>query len=93
MSKKIIQKYNKAEATYQYLPEIHGCGMFFYTDCCHNQMYSVNNDPLTYHGKLCPKCFWENRLVTLYLRGTEEANRVFTEREGQARIENGENIL
>ena len=67
----------KGEATYQYLEENNGKGMFFYTDCCHNRMYSVNDDPMTYHGKLCPKCFWNNKLVTLYLRGTEDGIRVF----------------
>ena len=69
------------EATYQYLEEAHGNGTFFFTDCCNNRMYSINNDPITYHGKLCPKCFWEGKSVTLYLRGTEEAKRVMQERE------------
>lgn len=67
----------KKESTYRYLPENSGRGMFFYTDCCENRMYSVNRDPMTYHGKLCPKCFWNNKLVTLYLRGTEDGIRVF----------------
>lgn len=57
------------EATYQYLEEAHGNGMFFYTDCCHNRMYSPFNDPMKYHGCLCPKCFWNDKYVTLYLRG------------------------
>ena len=65
------------EATYQYCEEAHGDGMFFYTDCCGNRMYSVNKDPMFYHGKLCPKCFSEHKLVTLYLRGTSEGIRVF----------------
>lgn len=65
------------EATYQYLEEAHGNGMFFYTDCCGNRMYNINKDPMTYHGKLCPKCFWKGKSVTLYLRGTEEGIRVF----------------
>lgn len=67
----------KAEATYQYLEEAHGDGMFFYTGCCGNRMYSVNKDPIFYHGKLCPKCFWKGKLTTLYLRGTEDGVRVF----------------
>lgn len=69
------------EATYQYLEEAHGNGTFFFTDCCNNRMYNINNDPMTYHGKLCPKCFWSGKDVTLYLRGTEEAKRVMRERE------------
>ena len=67
----------KAEATYQYLEEAHGNGMFFFTSCCGNRMYSVDSDPMKYHGCLCPKCFWENKLVTLYLRGTPDGIRVF----------------
>ena len=71
----------KDEATYQSSEEVHGKGMFFFTDCCHNRMYSVNKDPMFYHGKLCPKCFWfKNKSVTLYLRGTEEGIRVFNEK-------------
>lgn len=66
----------KAEATYQYCEEIHGRGMFFYTSCCGNRMYSVRNDPMTYHGCLCPKCFQNNKLVTLYLQGTSDGIRV-----------------
>ena len=67
----------KAEATYQYLEEAHGNGMFFYTSCCGNRMYSVDANPMKYHGCLCPRCFWNNKLVTLYLRGTPEGIRVF----------------
>lgn len=71
----------KAEATYQYLEEAHGNGMFFYTSCCGNIMYSVDSDPMKYHGVLCPRCFWHTKLVTLYLRGTPDGRRVFeTER-------------
>ena len=50
------------EATYQYTNEVHGNGMFFYTDCCGNQMYTPFNDKMTYHGKLCPKCFLERQV-------------------------------
>ena len=53
----------KAEATYQYVEEVHGNGMFFFT--------------MKYHGYLCPKCFWHNKSVTLYLRGTPDGIRVF----------------
>lgn len=67
----------KAEATYQYLEEVHGDGMFFYTRCCGNRMYSADNDPMKYHGKLCPKCFWNGKSVTLYLCGTPDGIRVF----------------
>lgn len=67
----------KAEATYQYLKEAHGNGMFFFTSCCGNRMYSVDNNPMKYHGCLCPKCFLNNKSVTLYLRGTPDGIRVF----------------
>ena len=66
-----------AEATYQYLEEAHENGMFFYTSCCGNRMYRVSNNPMFYHGKLCPKCFLNNKSVTLYLRGTPDGIRVF----------------
>jgi hypothetical protein len=62
----------KKEATYQYLEEAHGNGMFFFTSCCGNRMYSVDADPMKYHGCLCPKCS-----ATLYLRGTPDGIRVF----------------
>lgn len=65
------------EATYQYLEEAHGNGMFFYTGCCGNRMYSVDSNPTKYHGCLCPKCFQDNKLVTLYLRGTPDGIRIF----------------
>lgn len=48
-----------------------------FTDCCGNWMYSVDNNPMEYHGCLCPKCFLDNKFVTLYLRGTPEGIRVF----------------
>jgi hypothetical protein len=32
------------EATYQYQEEAHGNGMFFYTSCCGNKMYSVDSN-------------------------------------------------
>ena len=67
----------KKEATYQYLEEAHGNGMFFYTSCCGNRMYSVDSNSMKYHGCLCPRCFWHNKLVTLYLRGTPDGIRVF----------------
>lgn len=67
----------KTEATYQYLEEAHGNGMFFFTSCCGNRMYSVENNPMKYHGYLCPKCFLHNKHVTLYLRGTSDGIRVF----------------
>ena len=58
--------------TYRFLEEAHGNGTFFYTDCG-NRMYSINKDPMMYHGKFCPKCFQEGKDVVLYMRGTEEA--------------------
>lgn len=67
-------------ATYQATNEKHGKGTFFFTDCCGNRMYSVNNDWMLYHGKLCPKCMMEGKMVTLYMRGTDEADKVIEER-------------
>ena len=40
-------------------------------------MYSIDSDPMKYHGRLCPKCLWHNKSVTLYLRGTPDGIRVF----------------
>ena len=69
------------KSTYRYLEEKNGRGLFIYTDCCNNRMYNVNNDPKVYHGKLCPKCFMNNKKVTLYLRGTEEGKKIIKEAE------------
>lgn len=68
------------KATYQISKEAHGNGMFFFTDCCGNRMYSVDNNIMKYHGCLCPKCFWEGINTTLYLRGTKEAIEIMNER-------------
>ena len=65
------------ESTYRYLQEARGHGLFVYTDCCNSSMYSASNDPMRFHGRLCPRCFMKNRYVTLYMRGTEEGVRVF----------------
>lgn len=58
--------------TYQITPAKNGKGTFFYTDCG-NRMYSIN-DEMAYHGKLCPACFLKSKYVTLYIRGSKEAN-------------------
>lgn len=58
--------------TYRVLPEENGHGTFFFTDCG-NRMYS-NRDEMAYHGCLCPKCFMKGKYVTLYIRGSKEAN-------------------
>ena len=67
-------KANQNAETYQYTSDMSGEGMWFHTDC-DNWMYSVNSDPMFYHGKLCPKCLAKGRQVTLYMRSTVEANR------------------
>lgn len=59
-------------ATYQYTPEVYGRGTFFFTDCEH-EMYSVKNK-MAYHGYLCPGCLYKGKQVTLYIRGSKEAN-------------------
>ena len=58
--------------TYQTTPEKNGKGTFFFTDCG-NRMYHISNDPMKYHGYLCPKCFMQGKQVTLYIRGSKEA--------------------
>ena len=46
-------------------------------------MYSIDNNPMKYHGCLCPKCFLDNKYVTLYLRGTPEGIRVLEKYKGR----------
>lgn len=58
--------------TYQTTPEKHGRGTYYFADCG-NRMYSVC-DAMAYHGKMCPKCG-----RTLYIRGSEEANKLWDE--------------
>lgn len=58
--------------TYRTTPEKHGNGTYFFTDCG-NVIYSVNSK-MAYHGKLCPKCLLNGKQVTLYIRGSKEAN-------------------
>lgn len=58
--------------TYQTTPESNGNGTYFFTDCG-NRMYSVR-DEMAYHGCLCPACFYRGKQVTLYIRGSKEAN-------------------
>lgn len=57
--------------TYTVTPETGGQGMFFFTDCG-NRMFSTG-DGMTYHGTLCPKCLISGKQVTLYIRGSKEA--------------------
>ena len=63
----------KAE-TYFTVETEDGRGLNYITECG-NEMYHIGNNPMTYHGCLCPKCFWKNKKVTLYLEGTDEANK------------------
>ena len=60
-------------ALYQSVAEKYNRGIFFYTSCCNNTMYSIDNDSMLYHGKLCPKCYHKGRAVILYYVGTEDA--------------------
>lgn len=69
---------NSAE-TYQYVESTDGKSTFYFTDCG-NRMFYIDKDPMKYHGCLCPKCFMEGKHVTLYLRGTPEANKIWNER-------------
>lgn len=72
------QEENMEYATYQITSEIYGEGTFFFTDCGH-KMYS-NKDKMAYHGCLCPGCFSQGKMTTLYLRGSEEGNRYWKKR-------------
>ena len=58
--------------TYRFTPSSDGKGTFYYTDCG-NRIYVAGRNPMRLHGRLCPKCFMQNKYVTLYLRGTKEA--------------------
>lgn len=69
------------ESTYRYIQEAHGHGIFVQTDCCNSRMYSVDNDPMRFHGRLCPRCFMASKYITLYLRGTDDGMRVWKESE------------
>lgn len=60
-------------ALYQPIPEKHGMGMYFYTSCCRNKMYNINNNENLYHGYLCPKCNMNGKWVTLYKVNSKEA--------------------
>ena len=63
--------------TYRVLPEENGNGTFFFTDCG-NKMYSIKGE-MAYHGCLCPACLWKGKQVTLYIRGSKEANEYWDE--------------
>lgn len=71
----------KAE-TYQITKEKHGNGIFFFTDCG-NRIYHISNDPMKYHGCLCPACLYKGKRVTLYIRNSKEANELLTEMENE----------
>ena len=43
--------------TYQTTPEVHGNGIYIFTDCGH-KMYSVKDTNMAYHGCLCPGCLY-----------------------------------
>lgn len=67
--------------TYQVTEEKNGNGTFFFTDCG-NRMYSTKGE-MAYHGKLCPKCFLKGKQVTLYIRGSKEANEYWDKKLGK----------
>ena len=52
-------------ALYQPIPEIHGKGMYFYTSCCGNRMYSVKNNEKSRNKKILLSI-----LVPMLLHGT-----------------------
>ena len=35
---------------------------------------------MAYHGCLCPGCFWKGIYTTLYIIGSEEANKYWNEK-------------
>lgn len=59
-------------ATYITNQSVDGNGTFYFPSCCKYWIYSVK-DEMAYHGKYCPKCFWENRHTTLFREGSIEA--------------------
>ena len=71
--------------TYQTTTEKHGDGTFFFTDCGHN-IYSTR-DNMAYHGCLCPGCLYKGRQTTLYIRGSEEANKYCNEKRKKTEME------
>ena len=74
----------RGKSIYQVAHSSDGHGTFYFTKCCNNRMYSVKGI-YAYHGCLCPKCFSQNnKLITLYLAGTSEANKI---------LDNGECIF
>lgn len=72
-------------ATYQTTPSTNRKGTWYFADCGH-EMYS-DLGPEGYHGRLCPGCLNKGIKTTLYIRGSEEANRIMEER-----IKSGEDI-
>ena len=52
--------------TYQTIPEKRGHGTFYFTSCGH-KMYSVR-DKMAYNGCLCPACFQNGIIRTLYFK-------------------------
>lgn len=51
-------------------------------------MYSTR-DNMAYHGCLCPGCLYKGIQTTLYIRGSEEANKYCNEKiERKVLIEN-----
>ena len=75
-------------ATYQTTPEKHGNGTYFFTDCGH-KMFSINNNNRQYHGCLCPDCLYKGIQTTLYIRGSEEANKYWDEKLNRSEISYG----
>ena len=73
-------------ATYQTTPEKHGNGTYFFTDCGH-RMFSINNNNRQYHGCLCPGCLYKGIQTTLYIRGSEEANKYWDEKLDRSEIQ------
>lgn len=72
-------------ATYQTTPSKNDKGTFYFSDCGH-QMYSVKG-PEAYHGCLCPGCMHKHVYTTLYIRGSDEANKIMEDK-----IKNGQYI-
>lgn len=64
--------------TYQTTTSKDSVGTFYFTDCGH-KIYS-RKGPEAYHGKLCPRCLCKGVRTTLYIRGSEEANKIMDER-------------
>lgn len=78
----------KNKATYQYVEETHGRGMFFFTDCCNNRMYDIRNNLMLYHGCLCPGCLYKAIKLFCILEELKKQTRLWKKNKARITSEN-----